>query len=439
MFQQSFNFIAMILIGLLFCFLGFSFIFGSLGVWNWLYIIFVASISIIIVLKICNLIFNFKVEKHKITSIYELIIWCILIFVAFFSPNIFYIVLPKLIGVWILFHAVVKIIVIYVKLKDNLKISIFELLFLFGDLCMSSFLLGNPIRHTIFINIVTGLYFIIYGFNSLIECIREYIPSNEKIIIKKKIRLAVNPLISAIIPPHLLYELLDQDNEEEINERFNSIKEEIPIDLEVMIHIAPSGPAMLGHTDLIYKDHVISYGCYDPHNRYLFGTLGDGVILVAEKNSYLYNCLKNENKVLISFGLTLTKEQKKNLNKKFKEVFSDVIDFYSDEDLKNRGLPYKGTCDDYISRVSRNSPNVKFYKLKEGKMKTFFVLYTNCVYFMANFLKEVGLNLFDLSGIISPGAYYDFMNKQFKSNKSFVISRKVFRKKDAEKFLEKSN
>ncbi len=347
--------------------------------------------------------------------------------------------LPKLIGIWILFHAAIKIIVIYVKLKDNLKISIFKIIFLFGDLCMSSFLLENPTQHHVFINIVTGSYFLIYGFNSIVECIRECVPNNSKISINKKMRLAVTPFISAIIPPRLLHVLLDEDNEVEINEKFNTIKKEIPIDLEVMIHIAPSGPAMLGHTDLIYKNKVISYGCYDPHERHLFGTLGDGVVLVAEKSSYLYNCLKNENKVLISFGLTLTDNQKNKLNQKLKDVFSNLIDFYSDEDLKQQGLPYKGLCDDYISRVSRNTKNPKYYKIKNGKMKTFFVLYTNCVYFMANLLKEIGLNLVDLSGIISPGAYYDFMNKQFKSNKSFVISRKVLRKQDADQFLDCSS
>jgi len=56
---------------------------------------------------------------------------------------------------------------------------------------------------------------------------------------------------------------------------------------------------------------------------------------------------------------------------------------------------------------------------------------------MANILSVIGLNLFDLSGIISPGAYYDFLNKQFKSHKGFVISRRLYRKKDAEAFKER--
>ncbi|MEG1630127.1 MAG: hypothetical protein RR345_03335, partial [Erysipelotrichaceae bacterium] len=69
---------------------------------------------------------------------------------------------------------------------------------------------------------------------------------------------------------------------------------------------------------------------------------------------------------------------------------------------------------------------------------TFFVLYTNCVSFVGNLIECVGLNLVDLSGIISPGSYYDFLNKQFMSEKSFVIARKLYTKKDI-KELEKDN
>ena len=77
---------------------------------------------------------------------------------------------------------------------------------------------------------------------------------------------------------------------------------DIPVDMEVLIHLAPSGPAMFGHADVVYRGLVISYGCYDPHNRHLFGTLGDGVVIIAPKDTYIRNCLENENKTLIGFG-----------------------------------------------------------------------------------------------------------------------------------------
>ena len=437
MLKKQFNYVTMALTGVFFCVLGCSFVVESLTVWNWLYTTLVIGISAVAILKLINLLINFRRIEKRFSQLLDIIIWCIAIIFSLALPRAFYSILPRIVGSWILLHAIVKIIALYIRIKDHLTISFFRILFLLGDLCMSFYLIGNPFHHNDIINVVTGLYFLIYGGNTLLDMVREIIPQGSGEKLDQKLRLAVPPFMSVIIPPHLMRTLLNKDKEDQIKEQFDEIKEDIPVDMEVLIHLAPSGPAMLGHADLIYRGFVISYGCYDPHNRHLFGTMGDGVVLMADRNPYIYNCLKNENKTLISFGIALDEEQKKRLNDRLLEVFGTFEDFYSDEDLKRKGLPYQGPCDDYISRVTRTSPGAKFYKIKEGKLKTFFVVSSNCVFFMANILSVIGLNLFDLSGIISPGAYYDFLNKQFKSHKGFIISRRLYRKKDAEAFKER--
>ncbi|MEG1733256.1 MAG: hypothetical protein RR252_08915, partial [Longicatena sp.] len=274
-----------------------------------------------------------------------------------------------------------------------------------------------------------GAFFLVYGGNALLELLREWIPSGSGEKLDTMIRLAVPPFLSVIIPSHLMSSLLNKDKEDQIKEQFEEIREDIPVDMEVLIHLAKSGPAMLGHADVVYRGLVISYGCYDPHNRHLGGTLGDGVVIIAPRESYIKNCIENESKILVSFGISLNEEQKMKLNDRLVEVFSTFVDFQSDEQLRQQGL-YDGECDDYISRVSRTSPKAMFYKIKEGKLKTFFVVSSNCVYFLANIVSAIGLHVFDLSGIISPGAYYDFLNKQFKSHKGFIVSRKLYKKKD---------
>ena len=57
--------------------------------------------------------------------------------------------------------------------------------------------------------------------------------------------------------------------------------------------------------------------------------------------------------------------------------------------------------------------------------------------FYVLFPRAVGLNLFDMSGIISPGSYFGFLNKQFKSDKSFVMSRCIYTKRNMDIFLKK--
>lgn len=434
MLKTNFNYFTMFITGTFFCVLGFSFIFDSMAVWNWLYMTFVLGVSIIGIIKLANLILNFRKLTHRLSQFIDVILWVIFIILSITIPDTFFAILPRLIGGWIMLHAIVKIIVLYIKIMDHLPKPIHSILFLIGDLIMAFFLLVNPMKHERIISYCMGIWFIIYGGNALLDLIREIIPTGSGEKLDQKIRLSVPPFMSVIIPPHLMSTLLNRDKEDQIKEQFEALKEDIPVDMEVLIHLAPSGPAKLGHADVIYRDLIISYGCYDPHNRHLCGTMGDGVVIIAPKNSYIRNCLENENKILISFGVSLNEEQKQRLNDRILEVFSTFIDFECDEQLKQAGKPYEGECDDYLSRVIRTSPDARFYKIREGKLKTFFVLSSNCVYFLANLLSVIGLNLIDLSGIISPGAYYDFLNKQFKSHKGFIVSRRLYRKKDAKQF-----
>ena len=434
MIKKRFNYITMALTSICFLYFGVSFIMDALNAWNHMYqIIFFVSIALGVI-KILNLIFNFKKAERKIQQLADIILWVIMLVFGISNPKLLYRLVPTFIGCWILLHAIVKLIVIYIKIKDHLTIHVYRIFFLFVDLSISSFLINNPLGHQKLIGFCIGFYFIFYGLNRFLDLLKECIPNTKKESIDHHIQLAIPPFLSALLPPHLIRTLLNKDKEDEIKEEFDEIKDNISIDLEVLIHLAPSGPAMFGHTDLIYHDYVISYGCYDPHERHLFGTLGDGVVLTAQKDTYIYNCLKNENKILIGFGIHLNETQKQQIEQQIKKLTEQFYPFYSDEERKRMKLPYKGECDDYISRVTRTSPTSHFYKIKEGKLKTFFVLSTNCVYFMSTILHVLGLNLIDISGIISPGAYYDFMNKQFKSNKGFVISRKLYRKKDAEAF-----
>ncbi|MEG0710409.1 MAG: hypothetical protein RR481_09240 [Longicatena sp.] len=429
MLKKNFNYFTMLATGLFFCVLGFSFIFDTISVWNWLYITLVIGISSIGMIKILNIILNYRKVKHKITQISDLVMWIVAIIVSFSAPKYFYIILPRLIGCWIMLHAIVKIIGLYIKLKDHLSIPVHSVLFLIGDLIMSFYLIFSPAAHDRIISSFMGAFFLVYGGNALLELLREWIPSGSGEKLDTMIRLAVPPFLSVIIPSHLMSSLLNKDKEDQIKEQFEEIREDIPVDMEVLIHLAKSGPAMLGHADVVYRGLVISYGCYDPHNRHLGGTLGDGVVIIAPRESYIKNCIENESKILVSFGISLNEEQKMKLNDRLVEVFSTFVDFQSDEQLRQQGL-YDGECDDYISRVSRTSPKAMFYKIKEGKLKTFFVVSSNCVYFLANIVSAIGLHVFDLSGIISPGAYYDFLNKQFKSHKGFIVSRKLYKKKD---------
>ena len=434
MLRKTFNYFSMFVTGFFFCVLGFSFLFGTWSPWNWLYFTLIIGMIVVAILRVLNFCLNFHKVERRFGQFLDVMMWFLVIILALANSELFYFLFPRLIGSWILLHALVKTITITIKIKDHLPGWLHSFIFLIGDIFMASVLLWMPDHFPVLVNVVIGCYFLIYGNNILLNFIREVIPASRKEQWDHRFQLALPPFLAAWIPPTLLLTILNKDKEDQARADFEMIKKDIPVDLEVFVHMALKGPAMLGHIDLAYRGFLFSYGCYDPHERRWLGTMGDGVLLVAPKEEYIYNCLKNENKVLVCFGIVLNGDQKQAFDHRLLEIFDDLVDFHSDEELAQAKKPTKGDGSDYLSRVTRNVPDAHFYKYRRGRFKTFFVLSSNCVFFIRHLLGSIGLNLLEMSGIVSPGSYFDFLNKQFKSNKSFVISRRIYTKRNMNQF-----
>ena len=216
MLKKNFNYFTMFATGLFFCVLGFSFIFDSLAVWNWLYTTLVIGISVAGVIRIFNMILNYRKLKHKGGQFLDIIVWLIAIIISLAIPETFFAIFPRLIGCWILLHAIIKIIVFYIKIKDRLPIPFMKVIFLCGDLIIAFFLIVNPGAHEDVISFFLGAYFLIYGGNTLLDLIREILPSGSGDKLDQKIQLSVPPVLSAVIPPHLMSTLLNKDKEDEI-------------------------------------------------------------------------------------------------------------------------------------------------------------------------------------------------------------------------------
>ena len=102
MLKKNFNYFTMFATGLFFCVLGFSFIFDSLAVWNWLYTTLVIGISVAGVIRIFNMILNYRKLKHKGGQFLDIIVWLIAIIISLAIPETFFAIFPRLIGCWIL-------------------------------------------------------------------------------------------------------------------------------------------------------------------------------------------------------------------------------------------------------------------------------------------------------------------------------------------------
>ena len=438
MFKKQLNILSILLIGITLIFLGILFIYDPSFAISTSYTFFVITLIVLTILSIIYVIFT-RWTNRKITLLIQVLLLIIIGIYGFNHRSEFFQYLPIVLGIYLLIQASVKVISLYLIIIDKLpgaKWLAFKLFFNFVMGCLLTF---DPLNHGYIAIYVMGTYFIIYGSSYVYRSLTALIPSRVVDSIDEKFYLSIPTILGALLPPHLMKVILSKSEIEQRSEEFDAIKDNIECELEVLVHVAKSGPAQLGHCDLVYQGVVLSYGCYDPHTRHLFGTYGDGVVLLADRDEYLYNCLERENKVLVCFGIALNKKQKESLDQALITSFEKFVPFESDENLRSKGIELDRACDDYLSRVSRNVEFARYYKISEGRYKTFFVFYSNCVSYVSKLLSAVGLRLFDFSGIISPGAYFDFLNSEFKSSKGHVVSRKVYTKKDAHQFIKTNN
>lgn len=285
------------------------------------------------------------------------------------------------------------------------------------------FLLFAPyLRINEVLNIIAG-YFILYGITYVRDGIHELIPNQQKNKMKRKIRITLPVFISAIIPKSVLDEVnkylstTEQKEVDAIPEFIQTKTDQVP-DIEVFVHVSSKGFGMMGHVDICIDGTIISYGNYDASSTRLFESIGDGVLFIADKEQYIPFVIKDSDKTLFSFGLSLDAEQKEGIYQKLKEIKKNVYEW--------QPPTYVGKDDEYAARLS-HAVETKFFKFHKSKFKTYFVLGTNCVLLADQLIGSAGLDILKMNGIITPGTYYEYLNNALASRSLLVISKEIYK------------
>ena len=71
-----------------------------------------------------------------------------------------------------------------------------------------------------------------------------------------------------------------------------------------------------------------------------------------------------------------------------------------------------------------------YKKVNKGKNKIFFVFKTNCTLMAETLIRPLGRAVLPISGIITPGTYYDCLEKEYKKKNSNVISKNIYYNKN---------
>ncbi len=355
--------------------------------------------------------------------------------ITIFVPGMTLGLLTLAFSLYVLLNAVVKLIDFTAAVRNKIPpddifadfaafagFMIFGIIMLFGSFYSQRMLL-----------LITGIYCVLYGLTEIKDFLRDALPNRAKTAIRRKIRISVPLFISTFVPLGVLkryqkkLDAREIDIEELIGEEKKPGADEANI--HVLIHVSDDGVGMMGHCDLYTDGEVLSYGNYDASSERLFGALGDGVMFTADLDTYVKYNIKYDNQMIFDYGLRLSDEQIESVRKEISRIKSAVYRWKPPfQRALERGEKAKlSDFTDYCSRLW-DGTKAKFYKFRSGKFKSYCVMSTNCVLMTDSILSKAGTDIIKIIGIISPGAYYDYLQKEYSLENGIVVSRDIYSK-----------
>ena len=335
-------------------------------------------------------------------------------------------ILALVIGIYQIFHASINLVTYVLYRKNKIRprfrflLDGLVLVFLGGTSLLSS--TGN----SVFQLFVLGAYFCLYGVSNIRDgfLFEEEIGKNH---LKRRVRISLPIVLAALIPASTLAKInkfMQENADEREDIHLGMVKSGKTAELEIFIHTAETSLfSAIGHVDICYQGRVISYGNYDPSSETLFGMVGDGVLYFCDRDKYIDLCKRESQKTLFGYGIDLTPEMEKAVQKKLAE-------------LKQLTIPWEPSADkimtgdgkeDYIYAYKiRHETDGELYKFIKSKFKSYFVLSTNCVLLADTIVGQAGTDILSPKGFIAPGTYQAYLNREFEKPNSIVVSKHVY-------------
>jgi len=385
--------------------------------------IFHLVVSLLVsLLGIVSFVFNILKTKKRINILISISTFSMGMF--FFSrPNAFLSLFPIIFGFYMLLNGIIKLLAYIIYKEEKLKGYHPTLLSSIMDFIFSYIMISNPGQNIKKLTIILGLYLILFGLTYLYDLFKDLYPKLFKTK-KRKIRITLPIIISALIP-YSVYTKINNVLEKYITPvHINNKNTSGKVDLEIFIHVKDSFSGRMGHADLYFENTVYSYGCYDESSKRLFETVGDGTLIkIKSKNKYLKFCTQKSKKIIFGFGISLTENQKLRIKKELEQLEEYAYKWKCDQEIDDSKI-----YNDYASKLYRDT-KAKYYKFSKGKWKKYFLFTTNCVKLVDKVLGATGSDVLNVNGVITPGAYYNYLNKEFKRKNSNVVSKTIYTNK----------
>lgn len=325
---------------------------------------------------------------------------------------------PILFGIYMLINGIGKFMT-YIIFKNRENTSYYNsLLGSLIDFIFSYIMITSPSKNVERLTIILGLYLLLFSITYFNDFLKELFP--DKNSSKRRIRVTLPIILGSFIPYGVLLSLNKIINKWKTPVKITNKNTSGKVDIEVLIHIRETDTVgRFGHADIVYKGKVYSYGCYDEDSKRLLKSMGDGTLYeIKGKEKYIKFCNEFSNKTIFSFGITLTEEDRKKVEEKLNIIKKNSYSWDPSKTSKNNyALELKDRTD------------AKFYKFKEGSYKTYFIMFTNCAKLVDDVIGVTGSDILKINGVITPGTYYNYLEKELKRKNSKVISKKIYSSK----------
>ncbi len=376
--------------------------------------------------------------KRSREGMYKFLIACIytgLLLLNWKLPYIYLAIFSMGFGLYMILSGAVKSVQFWLYERDKVRGRLLMLLLALLSFGLGFFLILRPQLNIFTVIYMIGFYLLAFGITHLGDLFRTLGKSNNGEKRHRGFRVTLPIGIAILIPYSLVRKVNDLLDDEKLSEKEKRRKERFPAaagdldtkpDMEVFVHVSPIGFSRFGHVDVWFDGMVLTYGCYNERTQRLLRAFGDGnLILTEQRDKYLAFCCYENKKTIYAFGLKLTQEQKDNVRREIGLLLPLVEPFYPDSQLADMGKlpmqPYK----DYASRLYRVTGS-RFFKFISGKFASYFSMGTNCVLLADTLIGAAGRDIISITGVVTPGTYYDYLNRQFQIKNSNVISRRIY-------------
>lgn len=381
-----------------------------------------------------------KGVRPCLRSLGRFVITCVVVFVLWHNIQDMFVVIPLALSLWLMLLSISSFIS-YAQYRDEKETASFHY-FLGGVINIGFAMLfilqtTDPVSDSIHI---LGVYCILLGGSLFLDFLSVAIPSHYLNRLKHSVRIAPPVFLTVMLPQAMLNGVNEFFKEKRDDTRDDTMPfkaENSPSDLageavnvEVFIHVSKSLAGTAGHVDLAVDGTIYCYGAYDKQQSKKYGGVaGEGVVYkVHDKQAYLQFCKTLNHETLFGFGLVLSGGELAQMKAALAQAMERTYPWRCPSQQAacgERPEPPESFLD-FPSRLA-NKVDVTFYKFKRGSYKHYWMLGTNCVTFADDLLKASGMKTL-ITGIITPGTYYTFLNAEFLKGSSVVVKREVYNK-----------